>query len=124
MVIDTGFVHAGQPVKLKLAAYPFQKYGMIDGTVLQVSADANDTLDQTNITTDGRTGAEGQKTAGQPAYRTLVELKTQVLPTEFEQLKLTPGMQLAVEIKLRDQTVLEYLLSPVRKAFHEAARER
>jgi hemolysin D len=121
---DAGFVHAGQPVKLKLVAYPFQKYGMIDGTVRQVSADANDAPDKTKISTDGHTGEEGQKTAGQLAYRTLVELKTQVLPTEFEQLKLTPGMQLAAEIKLRDQTVVEYLLSPVRKAFHEAARER
>ena len=28
---DVGFVHAGQTVKLKLATYPFQKYGMLDG---------------------------------------------------------------------------------------------
>ena len=27
-------------------------------------------------------------------------------------------------IKLGDRTVLEYVLSPVRKAFHEAAHER
>jgi HlyD family secretion protein len=33
-------------------------------------------------------------------------------------------MQVAAEIKLADQTILEYLLSPVRKAFHEAGRER
>jgi len=39
---DAGFVHAGQQVKVKLSSYPFQKYGMVDGTVLQVSADATD----------------------------------------------------------------------------------
>ncbi len=45
---------------------------------------------------------------------------------EFDQnkLALSPGMQVAAEIKLTDQTVMEYLLSPVRKAFHEAGRER
>lgn len=41
-----------------------------------------------------------------------------------EALKITSGMQVAAEIKLLDQTVMQYLLSPVRKAFHEAARER
>jgi hemolysin D len=33
-------------------------------------------------------------------------------------------MQVIAEIRLGDRTVLEYLLSPVRKAFHEARRER
>jgi HlyD family secretion protein len=33
-------------------------------------------------------------------------------------------MQVVAEIHLGDRTVLEYLLSPVRKAFHEAGRER
>ena len=39
---DVGFVHAGQEVKLKLAPYQFQKYGMVDGVVEQVSADATE----------------------------------------------------------------------------------
>ena len=39
---DIGFVHQGQPVKLKFAAFPFQKYGMAEGTVEHVSADAAD----------------------------------------------------------------------------------
>ncbi|MDW8467869.1 MAG: hypothetical protein RML56_01485 [Burkholderiales bacterium] len=33
-------------------------------------------------------------------------------------------MQVAAEIRLGTRTVLEYLLSPVQRAFHEAARER
>jgi HlyD family secretion protein len=33
-------------------------------------------------------------------------------------------MQVAAEINLGTRTVLEYVLSPVRKAFQEAARER
>jgi HlyD family secretion protein len=33
-------------------------------------------------------------------------------------------MQVISEIKLGERSVLEYLLSPVQKAFHEAARER
>jgi hypothetical protein len=37
---DVGFVAVGQTVKQKLAAYPFQKYGMLEGRVAQISADA------------------------------------------------------------------------------------
>ena len=38
---DIGFVEPGQPVKLKLAAYPFQKYGMLEGTVKTIAADVS-----------------------------------------------------------------------------------
>jgi hypothetical protein len=37
---------------------------------------------------------------------------------------LASGMQVAAEIQLGTRSVLEYLLSPVQKAFHEAGRER
>lgn len=116
---DVGFVHSGQPIKLKLAAFPFQKYGMVDGSVTQVGADASEPGNNPQSNTQ-----TGQKTLDQLTYRTIVALKTQTLEVGGERLKLTPGMQVVAEIKLGDQTVLEYLLSPVRKAFHEAGRER
>ena len=37
---DVGFVATGQAVKVKLMAYPFQKYGLVQGTVEHVGADA------------------------------------------------------------------------------------
>jgi hypothetical protein len=39
-------------------------------------------------------------------------------------LLLSAGMQTQAEIRLGDRTALEYLLSPVSKAWHEAGRER
>lgn len=115
---DTGFVRPGQAVKLKLAAYPFQKYGMIDAKVLHVGADASEK--QPNAQ-----GANDPTAAPQTlTYRTLVQLDKQALSMEGSRLPLTAGMQVSAEVKLADQTVLEYLLSPVRKGFHEAARER
>jgi hemolysin D len=126
---DAGFVHAGQEVKLKLSAYPFQKYGMITGAVTQVSADASDSPNANNGNNNNPNNAnrnnDNQSTSGgQLAYRSLVSLKQQTLDTDGKKLSLTPGMQVAAEIKLGDQTVMEYLLSPVRKAFQEAGRER
>lgn len=113
---DIGFVREGQPAKLKLAAFTYQKYGMLDGTVAHVSADAAEP-------TAGGTAAQA-KGVEPAAYRALVNLRTQVLEADAERHRLAPGMQVSAEIHLGTRSVLEYLLSPVGKAFHEAARER
>lgn len=112
---DVGFVRSGQAVRVKLAAFQFQKYGMLDGKVEQVAADA----------------AEQQENAARPGmvqqpltYRTLVSLDAQRLVADGVVYPLAAGMQASAEIRLGERSVLEYLLSPVRKAFHEAGRER
>jgi HlyD family secretion protein len=118
---DVGIVREGQQVKMKLAAFPFTKYGMVDGAVRQVSADATE-APSPNTRSDALTGRD--RPMGPLAYRAIVELKSQHLETDGERYALAPGMQVAAEINLGTRTVLEYLLSPVRKAFHEAGRER
>src|SRR3954447_384795 len=40
--LDAGSVAVGQPVKVKLAAYPFQQYGMVEGEVQHVSPDSSE----------------------------------------------------------------------------------
>jgi HlyD family secretion protein len=117
---DIGFVREKQDARIKLAAFTFQKYGMLDGSVAHVSADAADpqAASATAATPAQAKGAEPL------AYRTLVNLKSQVLEADGERYRLAPGMQVSAEIHLGTRTVLEYLLSPVTKAFHEAARER
>jgi HlyD family secretion protein len=114
---DIGFVRERQAAQVKLAAYPFQKYGMVPGLVKRVSPDASDPADGRG---DRRVG-EG----GTPGYRTLVTLDTPYLESaDGKRHVLQPGMQLTAEIHLGTRTVLEYLLSPVQKAVHEAGRER
>ncbi|KAB2927645.1 MAG: HlyD family type I secretion periplasmic adaptor subunit [Dechloromonas sp.] len=116
---DIGFVREGQPVKLKFAAFPFQKYGMIQGTVEHVSADAADG----NTSNGGAQGDGGRK--GQPLlYKALIRLKEMQLEMDRQRFPLSAGMQTHAEIWLGDRTVMEYLLSPVRRAWHEAGRER
>jgi hemolysin D len=113
---DIGFIRTGQAVKLKFAAYPFQKYGMADGIVEHVSADS----------ADGSAGVPADK-AGRPqplVYKALVALKSMHLDLQGDRFALSAGMQVSAEILLGTRSVLEYLLSPVRRAWHEAARER
>ena len=119
---DIGFVRATQAARIKLAAFTFQKYGMLDGEVAHVSADS---AEQGAGAGSGAVGQNQPRTGALPlAYRTLVNLKSQYLQADGEKYSLAPGMQVSAEIHLGTRTVLEYLLSPVTKSFHEAARER
>ncbi len=116
---DIGFVRRGQPVKLKFAAFPFQKYGMVEGIVEHVSADAAD------ANTAGATQNDKASGRNQPlVYKALVTLKAMRLEMDGERFPLSAGMQASAEVLLGTRTVAEYLLSPVRKAWHEAGRER
>ena len=108
---DAGLVRAGQQARVKLASFPFQRYGMLDGRVLRISADSTDR-------------ADAGKPAAAYAYRALVELSSQALRSGDSTHALLPGMQLTAEIRLADRTVLEYLLSPLQKVAAEAGRER
>jgi len=115
---DIGFVHTDQKVKVKLAAFTFQKYGMVEGVVANVSADAADQ----GASETAQSQSKGART--ETAYKTLVNLKNQYLDADGKKYPLAPGMQVSVEINLGTRSVMEYLLSPVTKAFKEAARER
>jgi HlyD family secretion protein len=110
---DAGFVEAGQRARVKLAAYPFQKYGMLEGRVEQLSADARERADSI-----------GARPPAEAAYRALIRLESNLLESGGRRLRLVPGMLASAEIHLGTRSVLEYLLSPVRKVVHEAGRER
>lgn len=116
---DIGFVRPGQPVKLKFAAFPFQKYGMCAGTVEHVSADASDPA-----TASSTPPGDGNGKSMPLVYKALVRLESMSLETNGERFNLNAGMRTNAEIRLGTRTVAEYLLSPVQKAWHEAGRER
>ncbi|HEY6093366.1 MAG TPA: HlyD family type I secretion periplasmic adaptor subunit [Gallionellaceae bacterium] len=115
---DVGFVHLQQKVKVKLAAYPFEEYGMLDGEVIHIGPDAS----------EGETTAQPGKADKQQApasnYKALIALDTQTLDNSGRPMKLAPGMQVVAEINQGSRTVMQYLLSPVSKALSESGHER
>ncbi len=117
--LDVGFVRPGQLARVKVVAYPFQKYGMIEGRVVRVSADASETSGGRAEELDAESKATLNST-----YRARIALRSQYIWIDDIRLPLIAGMQVAAEINLGERTVLEYLLAPVQKAWHEAGRER
>jgi len=108
---DIGFVAVDQPVRVKLLAYEFQKYGMLDGVVRNVSADSD-------------AAGDSSRQPRSPVFKALIELGSQQLPASGLQLPLAAGMQVSTEIMQGRRTVLEYLLSPVQRVASEAGLER
>lgn len=111
---DAGFVRAGHRAQVKVAAFPFQKYGVVDADVLRVSADASDPA--------GDPGTAETPSPG--GYRARLALAGQSLAFDGARLPLVSGMLVHAEIHLGRRPVIDYLLAPVQKAWHEAARER
>ncbi len=107
---DIGFISAGQDTRIKLMSYQFQKYGMIDGVVKYVSAGAS-----TKDSVDTKLAS---------GYKTMITLDKQYLERDNRKFLLRPGMQVTAEIKLGTRTVLEYILSPIKKTLSEAGMER
>ncbi|MBC7803858.1 MAG: HlyD family type I secretion periplasmic adaptor subunit [Candidatus Parcubacteria bacterium] len=114
---DAGFVAGGQAAKLKIASFPFQRYGMLDARVARVSADSTERGSSPG-------GAGDAPKGGSYSYRAQLEPMAQELRLGEARHALRPGMQLTAEIKLAERTILEYILSPVQKIASEAGRER
>ena len=118
---DIGFVHEGQSVRVELAAYLFQKYGLMEGVVKTISADSTAASTGSGSASHPEPGAEASATR---SFKALVQLHDQKLMTSHLVLPLAAGMQVSAEIMQGRRTVLEYLLSPVQRVTDEAGRER
>jgi hemolysin D len=113
---DIGFVAEGQPARVKIAAFQFQKYGIAEGVVRTVSADSLASYEA------GESRAAAPTRA--PGFKVLVELTGQRIEANGLNLPLAAGMQVTTEIMQGKRSVLEYLLSPVQQIGDEAGRER
>lgn len=117
---DIGFVHQGQRVAVKLEAFNFTDWGMIEGVVDTVSRDSVD---------PGREAQQGDK-AGQapasPVYAARIRLRCGAGDPLRTPLcdRVQPGMSTQAEIKTGRRRIIDYLLSPIAQTVAEAGRER
>lgn len=105
---DIGFIEEGMRAKVKLATFPFQEFGTINGEVMQVSP---------NATVDQDLGL---------VYTARIQLErtTVAVPTQGREVKLSPGMAATAEIVTRQRSVLTFLLEPITRRFSEAFSTR
>lgn len=104
---DIGFVSTGQDVLVKVNTYDYARYGGMKGTVQSISADSL-TNEQT----------------GMPYFLVKILTDQNYLGTDENNFPITSGMQVMVDIKTGEKSVMEYLLKPVIMLKHESFRER
>ena len=107
---DMGFVHVGQHVRVKVAAYPFEKYGTVGGVITYLGADAS------------RRRHRSAPPHAPPTFKALVALRHQVLRAQGKVYKLVPGMQVVADLHEGHRTVMDYLLSPVITTLRNSGR--
>ena len=90
---DIGFVSLGQESQVRVDAYPFTKFGDIDGKVTHIGADALEP-DATN-----------------PSYRfpVTITLSNAILTHQGRKLPLKPGMSVQANLRLREKKVISLL---------------
>lgn len=103
---DIGFVKKGQTVAIKLDAFPFTKYGTLEGEIVDLSEDA--IKDETKGL----------------IYRARVSLKQTFIQVGTKKVKLGSGMMASCEIKTGKRRVIEFFLAPLLKYASESIRER
>ena len=108
---DIGRVKVGDIARIKLDAYPFQKYGTMDGKVRTLAHDTSLRQEQPTIERPNQTYYRA---------RLLISGKLHKQPKNF---RLIPGMIAQAEIKIGRRRVIEYIVHPLIKMFDEAARE-
>jgi hemolysin D len=133
---DIGFIHPGQDAEIKVGTFDFTRFGLLQGKVISVSADAI-----TPSSAPGASSSSGGKTegkdSGQPAqvggasgddgtavYSALISLNSTQMIVDHKPVNLEPGMAVTVEIKTGARRVISYLLSPLLRYKQDTLRER
>ena len=101
---DIGFIQQGQTAEVKVETFNFQKFGMVNATVDEISPDA---------------GSNVQDKETYQKYRLTLGLEN-----DDSGIDLTPGMNVSAEIKIKKKKIIDLFLDPFRKYKDEALRER
>ena len=110
---DIGRVKVGDSVRIKVSAFPFQKYGTLEGTVRVLSEDAY---------AQKQREEDGSGTGG-AFYRARIALDAAANERSAIPPRLIPGMETKCEIRVGSRRIIEYLVYPIIKSLDEAIRE-
>jgi adhesin transport system membrane fusion protein len=102
---DIGHVRVGQPVKVKVHAYDFLRYGTLSGQIEQIDADA---------VVDPKSGAL--------TYGIMVRTDSAALARNGFDVKVVPGMAVDLDLLVGERTILSYLTDRIFKLREEAFR--
>jgi hemolysin D len=128
---DIGYVKPGQSVEIKVDTFPFQKYGSLKGTLVWVSADAED-KDTASKDLDTRSGAQAnddsRAAANNPnsgyVYKVHIRTESSQFIVDGAERPIQSGMTVQADIVTDRRRVIDFFLSPVTKYLDEGLKVR
>lgn len=123
---DIGFIAVNQDAAIKVDAFNFTRYGLLQGKLLSVSQDAiiRDKPDKPNDRSQGTEASSSEPKGQELIYAARVSLDRTHMDVENKRVNLSPGMAATVEIKTGSRSIISYLLSPLVRYKHESLHER
>jgi membrane fusion protein len=106
----TGFIQPGQEVWLRLAAYPYQKFGLAKGRVLKVSGTP---IAPQDLPHGQGTALMASTQSNEPLYRIQVELASQHVMAFGQAHSLRPGMTLEADVIHDVRGIWEWVFEPL-----------
>lgn len=103
---DVGFLEPDMAVSLKIDAFSFQKYGIIDGDLLHVSRDSIEDKDLGLV------------------YEVYVHPQQTTLLVEGKETPFSTGMSVTAEIKVGKRRIIEFFIYPLIKYLDEGVSVR
>jgi hemolysin D len=103
---DIGFVRSGQMASVKVEAFDFSRFGLVQARVRGLSAEA---------VQHERLGA---------VYTARLDLVRDEFRVDGARVKLAPGMAVQVEVRTGRRRIIDYFLSPIARTARESIRER
>ncbi len=101
---DIGFMKRGQPVKIKVDAFPFQNFGIMHGVVTEVESSPQDK-------------------DGESFYKVRIQRQGTSTTQATRQMEPICGMSASAEIVTRQETVAEVILEPLTKMKYLSIKE-
>ena len=105
-----GFIQPGQEVWLRLAAYPYQKFGLAKGRVLNVSGTP---IAPQDLPHGQGTALMASTQSKEPLYRIQVELASQHVMAFGQAHSLRPGMTLDADVIHDVRGIWEWVFEPL-----------
>lgn len=101
-----GRIAVGDPVRLRLSAFPYQAFGHHAGTVRRIGRSA--------VLREG---------AAEPEYRVVVDLAKQSVAVDGGERELSPGLAVDAEVLGEKRSLAAWLLAPLRALHARTRRE-
>jgi len=126
---DIGFIKPGQEAVVKVESFPFTRYGTLPAHVIRVSREAIPEPDAQQQEGNPARSSRSTLTAGAERVQNLffpvtLALEKRTISTDGEEIPISNGMTVTVEIKTGYRRIIDYVFSPFVEVASKAMKER